>query len=70
MGPFYNYRSSWYTDDGYFLTSSQLWFIRGGRYALGAYAGQFYFYRCSGSNLNSYTFRITLTPGSTYSLNT
>ena len=65
MGPFYfyadkdnnkRYHNNWYGDFSYFVDSSSPWFFRGGIYAYGVLAGQFYF--------NTYTGGVTSHDGS------
>ena len=69
MGPFYDYadndggsryHNSWYEDRSYFIASSHPWFLRGGTYVYGVLAGQFYFYRYTGSISTYGGFRLVL----------
>ncbi len=57
MGPFYfyadkdnnkRYHNNWYGDHSHFVDSTHPWFVRGGDYAYGVLAGQFYFGRSTG----------------------
>ena len=57
MGPFYfyadkdnnkRYHNNWYGDNSDFVDSTHPWFVRGGDYAYGVLAGQFYFGRSTG----------------------
>ena len=56
------YKSSWYSDFGYFLSASVPWFRRGGTPSNGKNAGIFAFHNEGGRADNSNTFRIVLTP--------
>ena len=56
------YHSSWYASFVHFVDSSSPWFVHGGYYLYGGLAGQFSFGRNSGGSINSYGFRIVITP--------
>ena len=71
MGPFGNekdpdnisrYKTSWYGDITYFVSSSGHWFLRGGNWLYGTGSGAFAFNRNSGTANADYSFRIVLTP--------
>ena len=69
MGPFasvppvQDYReSSWYKDQGRFVSSGVPWFMRGYAYTGGVNAGVFAFYLTAGPNNVNYGFRIALAP--------
>ena len=51
----------WYSDYAYFPNSSFSWFIRGGRYDDGTYAGVFYFYGANGGAYSYGSARAVLT---------
>ena len=51
----------WYSDYAYFPNSSFSWFIRGGRYDDGTYAGVFYFYGANGGDYSYGSARAVLT---------
>ena len=69
MGPFYYYADSdasrihnnWYADASDFVDSSYPWFCRGGVYADGVLASQFYFFRSPGASVSRFGFRLVLT---------
>ena len=60
MGPFQSYRSSWYNDNAYFVSSSYPWFYRGGYYNYGFGAGVFYFSASYGHAHSYVSFRLVL----------
>ncbi len=71
MGPFGSatdpdggtrYRTSWYGDHAYFVTSIGPWFTRGGHWNVGVSSGVFAFNRSSGGVLTHTSFRLVLTP--------
>ena len=71
MGPFKQfldgdnqsrYHSSWYSDNSYFVESSNPWVGRGGRYTCGLIASAFFFDRYNGSANAGAGYRIVLTP--------
>ncbi len=51
---------NWYSDDAYFVNSSNPWFLRGGRYNDGARAGVFYFNNIGGLAHTNYSARAVL----------
>jgi hypothetical protein len=69
MGPFKSYsdsdgnsryHNSWYADSSYFVESSYPWFVRGGYYDNGVFAGQFSFFRYNGGVNSDGGFRLVL----------
>ena len=71
MGPFKQfldgdnqsrYHSSWYSDDAYFVDSTDPWFHRGGAYSHGVLAGTYYTYRNTGASNVAGAYRIVLVP--------
>ena len=60
MGPFQNYKSSWYNDSAWFAHSSNPWFYRGGHYSYGSGAGAFFFYSNNGIASSVISFRLVL----------
>ena len=52
--------AGWYDDDAYFVNSSYPWFMRGGFYGVGDYAGVFCFHTGTGGDGYSYAFRVVL----------
>ncbi|MDD4733404.1 MAG: prepilin-type N-terminal cleavage/methylation domain-containing protein [Bacilli bacterium] len=69
MGPFYNYvdgdgtsryHNNWYADYSYFVDSSSPWFYRGGNYSHGVLAGQFKFFRFTGTIVTHIGSRLVL----------
>ena len=61
MGPFANYRGSWYDDYASFARSSGPWFFRGGYYSGRYIAGFANFGNDSGAGDSVYSFRAILT---------
>ncbi|MGM9834908.1 MAG: hypothetical protein ACI31M_03940, partial [Bacilli bacterium] len=71
MGPFLTYadgdgtskyHNSWYADNSYFVYSSCPWFRRGGSASYGVLAGQFNFFRDTGTAFTYISFRLVLAP--------
>ncbi len=62
LGPFSNYRSSWYIDSAYFINSSAPWFVRGGTSGSVNGAGVFIFERTTGVSNSNYSSRLVLSP--------
>ena len=69
LGPFYSYKerngsyyfhSTWGADNGYFVSASSPWFLRGGDYSLGAIAGSFASSSLAGSAYSGLSFRLVL----------
>ena len=52
--------AGWYSDYAYFVNSYDPWFIRGGDYSHGDYAGVFYFSYNTGVAYNHFGFRVVL----------
>ena len=52
--------TSWFRDYSYFPNTSSPFFVRGGNYSYGSYAGAFSFYRYNGSADSYYSFRVVL----------
>ena len=50
----------WYNDYAYFPNSSSSWFLRGGGFSYGSYAGLFFFDRHSGTSNRNYSGRAAL----------
>ena len=57
-----NSTGGWYDDYAYFVTSSYSWFVRGGNYSEGSYAGVFYFYNHNGDADSDSSARAVLIP--------
>ena len=57
---FGNTSGGWYSDYAYFVESSYSWFVRGGNYSLGAFAGAFFFSRYTGEANTNDSFRVVL----------
>ena len=55
---------NWYSDFAYFPYSDYSWFVRGGRYDEGTYAGAFYFSSRDGNVRNTESFRVSLAQAS------
>ena len=52
--------ANWFSSYSYFLYSSYPFFIRGGGYVNGSYAGVFYSSNTYGNDVSSYSFRVVL----------
>ncbi|MGM9848188.1 MAG: hypothetical protein ACI312_00340 [Bacilli bacterium] len=52
--------AGWYSDSARFVYSSSPWFVRGGSYNVGVYAGVFYFDYYAGEDHNYFGFRVVL----------
>ena len=50
----------WYSDYAIFVNSSYPWFVRGGSYSNGAYAGVFYFSSHDGNSINSHSSHLVI----------
>ena len=51
---------NWYSDSAIFVNSSSLWFMRGGNYGNGTYAGVFYFSINDGNSYSNYSSRLVI----------
>ena len=60
LATFGNTSGGWYSDYAYFPYSSDSWFLRGGYYVNGTFAGVFYFRSGTGGDLSSYSARAVL----------
>ena len=54
--------NSWYSDYSSFPNTSRPFFVRGGYYGDGSYAGVFFFNGNNGDEVSSYSFRVVLSP--------
>ncbi|MDD2489995.1 MAG: hypothetical protein PHY26_01925, partial [Bacilli bacterium] len=57
------YTNSWYSDSSYMPYSSNPWFLRGGNYSIGSYAGVFYFSHINGDAVSSIGWRVAALVG-------
>ncbi len=60
MGPFYNNKSTWYTDNAIFIDETNPIFFRGGYISNTNDAGQFNFHHYTGAPVNHHSFRMIL----------
>ena len=62
LSTFGSYTGGWYSDYAGFVSSSDSWFVRGGYYSNGSYAGVFYFGRHDGGTVSYGGARAVLIP--------